>query len=566
MATLIFDPRMKSGDDTMTVTLSGAIGTSDITNDSVLNADINSAAAIDWSKLATSTDVDTSGQVVDFTMTGEAQGDVLYFDGTNWVVLAAGTSGHFLKTQGAGANPKWDSISAAAVGGLTSGFTLEGGTYDPATTITAQTTAAAALTVPDLAGVAQQWVFSSATQTLANKTLTAPKIVTTGAICDAGGDEYMVFTEAVTPITYVNVISGNTTVAPQLVGAGETNTNLHLHGSGTGNVLLSDGTDPTKLVSVEVSGATTAKTTTLTFAHTDNRAITFPNATCTLASLASAEVFENKTLEATCTLVDTADNTKVIAWDATGATTGKTTTLTFVGTDNRAITFPNATVTLASLTGTETFTNKTLTDASCTFGANGALTKAAKFDLSGATAGKTSTLTFAHSDDRAITFPNATCTLTGKDTTDILTNKTVDADGTGNVFTNWNANELDPVALPAQADASDAHYGIPFVINAKISNQAAAVAIYTANAPFKFQVIDAWSVNMSADGGTWKLDNGANDLTSAITVAASDKDIDRAVDMDDDYATIASGGSLRIVPDGAGKLDAYIYISCLRVD
>ncbi len=39
-----------------------------------------------------------------------AQGDVLYHNGTNLVALGAGTSGSFLKTQGAGANPTWDSI------------------------------------------------------------------------------------------------------------------------------------------------------------------------------------------------------------------------------------------------------------------------------------------------------------------------------------------------------------------------------------------------------------------------------------------------------------------------
>jgi len=37
-----------------------------------------------------------------------AQGDILYYDGANIVKLAAGTSGQFLKTQGAGANPVWD--------------------------------------------------------------------------------------------------------------------------------------------------------------------------------------------------------------------------------------------------------------------------------------------------------------------------------------------------------------------------------------------------------------------------------------------------------------------------
>lgn len=40
-----------------------------------------------------------------------AQGDVLYFNGTNIVKLAAGTNGYFLKTQGAGANPVWAAIA-----------------------------------------------------------------------------------------------------------------------------------------------------------------------------------------------------------------------------------------------------------------------------------------------------------------------------------------------------------------------------------------------------------------------------------------------------------------------
>jgi hypothetical protein len=41
------------------------------------------------------------------------QGTILYNNGTDWVSLAPGTSGHFLKTNGAGANPQW----AAASGG-----------------------------------------------------------------------------------------------------------------------------------------------------------------------------------------------------------------------------------------------------------------------------------------------------------------------------------------------------------------------------------------------------------------------------------------------------------------
>lgn len=45
------------------------------------------------------------------SIAGLAQGDILYYNGTAWVRLGAGTSGQFLKTNGAGANPAWTTIS-----------------------------------------------------------------------------------------------------------------------------------------------------------------------------------------------------------------------------------------------------------------------------------------------------------------------------------------------------------------------------------------------------------------------------------------------------------------------
>ena len=47
----------------------------------------------------------------DLAINSQAQGDIIYFNGTNWVRLAAGTSGYYLKTQGAGANPVWSTVS-----------------------------------------------------------------------------------------------------------------------------------------------------------------------------------------------------------------------------------------------------------------------------------------------------------------------------------------------------------------------------------------------------------------------------------------------------------------------
>lgn len=111
-------------------------GVFSIASGAVVNADVNANAAIDFSKLAALTDgnilvgnssnvatsVNPSGDVdisntgvftvSDLTIASEAQGDILYFNGTNWVRLAAGTSGQFLKTNGAAQNPAWAAAGA----------------------------------------------------------------------------------------------------------------------------------------------------------------------------------------------------------------------------------------------------------------------------------------------------------------------------------------------------------------------------------------------------------------------------------------------------------------------
>ena len=74
---------------------------------------------------------DNSVDGTDIALGSDAQGDIMYYDGTNWVRLAAGTNGHFLKTQGAGANPLWAAGSGGADGnGIYDGDgTVPDGTY-----------------------------------------------------------------------------------------------------------------------------------------------------------------------------------------------------------------------------------------------------------------------------------------------------------------------------------------------------------------------------------------------------------------------------------------------------
>lgn len=100
------------------------------------------------------------------------------------------------------------------------------------------------------------------------------------------------------------------------------------------------------------------------------------------------------------------------------------------------------------------------------------------------------------------------------------------------------------------------------MVRGQVSSGANAT-IFNANAPYKFRVIDAWSINESANGGTWKVDDGTNDITDTVTVGASDTDIDRATQVNDANSTISTNGTLRIV--ATGSLDATIFVVYERV-
>lgn len=154
---------------TPTVDVSGAVGTLSLAAGSVTNTEIATSAAIQHDKLAalstgqlivgnagTPTAATVSGDVtvaadgavtiandainaakladgaVDgaaIAMGSDAQGDILYHNGTSYVRLGAGTDGEFLKTQGAAANPVWASPADADTSGLSFHFDTSNGTF-----------------------------------------------------------------------------------------------------------------------------------------------------------------------------------------------------------------------------------------------------------------------------------------------------------------------------------------------------------------------------------------------------------------------------------------------------
>jgi hypothetical protein len=100
------------------VTVSGSGATWTIDAGAVTYAkmqDVSATSRILGRKTAAAGDVEecTLSEILDF-IGSAAQGDILYRGAAGWARLAAGTSGHFLQTQGAGANPQWAAGSGGA--------------------------------------------------------------------------------------------------------------------------------------------------------------------------------------------------------------------------------------------------------------------------------------------------------------------------------------------------------------------------------------------------------------------------------------------------------------------
>ena len=160
------------------------------------------------------------------------------------------------------------------------------------TLIDAVSTAGRVITLPD---ATDTLVGRATTDTLTNKTLTAPKI---DLIKDANGNEILVFSTTASATDYLVVQNGIGVGAPlHIYAAGDSaNIGVHLQPKGSGIFTISDGVDFNKGIRFRSSSSAASTVTLIDAVSTAGRVITLPDATDTLVGRATTDTLTNKTL------------------------------------------------------------------------------------------------------------------------------------------------------------------------------------------------------------------------------------------------------------------------------
>jgi len=112
---------------------------------------------------------------------------------------------------------------------------------------------------------------------------------------------------------------------------------------------IANTTDPTKKLNFDLSLMPSGKKVTFTIPTmtSADKIYTLPSISSTLVGTAASQTLTQKSLDTnTVFFIDLNDNTKLLAFDISGMTTGKEVFLYFPMTQNRSITFPDATCTL----------------------------------------------------------------------------------------------------------------------------------------------------------------------------------------------------------------------------
>ena len=175
--------------------------------------------------------------------TNDVGSDVVGTDNLAFIQIGSGDiSGPISSTDNA--IVRWDGTGGNSIqdSGIliddTNNLIFESGTFDTTLSVTTQTVGAPTITIPDLGGTSGDLVINNATQTLTNKTLISPRIVTN--ILDTNGNELFLLTatgSAVNELTYANAATGTNR---SLAASGDdTNIGLDLITKGTGVINIS---------------------------------------------------------------------------------------------------------------------------------------------------------------------------------------------------------------------------------------------------------------------------------------------------------------------------------------
>jgi hypothetical protein len=144
------------------------------------------------------------------------------------------------------------------------------------------------------------------TQTLTNKTLTAPRFASGGFIADNNGNELIIFTTTTSAVNEWTLANGGTGVNPKLTASGETNVGLDFQVKGTGVYrFLATASGPTDIRHFEDTDNGSNYVSVLAPASlSGDFVMTLPAATDTFVGKATTDIFTNKTLLATTNVVE----------------------------------------------------------------------------------------------------------------------------------------------------------------------------------------------------------------------------------------------------------------------